>query len=290
MTYGTQDATRTKLTARQIQSRKASVPISMLALYDAQLARLAERAGIDMLLVGDSMAMVALGRPDTTSITIDDIIHHALAVRAGAPNTHIVGDMPFMSYQVSPANAVANAGRLIAEGRVDSVKLEGGVAMAETIRSIVRAGIPVMAHIGLLPQTAIFEDGFRAQGKDADGARQLLEDAVAVQEAGAYATVIELVGAELSGLISSRLTIPTIGIGAGQRCDGQVLVAADMLGMDDTFKPRFVKLYANLGATIEQAFSAYVEEVRSGSFPGPEHVFKTPAATLAAIESDGQPE
>ncbi|MDQ2683625.1 MAG: 3-methyl-2-oxobutanoate hydroxymethyltransferase [Chloroflexota bacterium] len=284
MTYGSERQQRSKLTARHIRQRKGGERLTMLALYDAQMARLAERAGIDTLLVGDSMAMVALGRPDTTSVTLDNIIHHAQAVRAGAPNTHVIGDLPFMTYQVSPEQAIASAGRLVAEGRVDAVKLEGGESMATQIAAIVRAGIPVMAHIGLLPQTATFEDGFRAQGKDEAGARQLLADARAVQDAGAYATVIEMVGAELSAAITSRLEIPTIGIGAGPGCDGQVLVAADMLGMDDTFRPRFVKPYADLTATITGAFGQFADEVRSGTFPSPQYSFKSPAAVMTALD------
>jgi 3-methyl-2-oxobutanoate hydroxymethyltransferase len=276
---------RSKLSARDVAARKGGEPIVMLALYDAQLGRHAESAGIDMILVGDSLGMVLLGLGATTQVTLDNIIYHASAVRRGAPNTHIVGDLPFMTYQVSDEQAVTNAGRLVSEAGVDSVKLEGGVAMASRIEAIARVGIPVVAHIGLLPQTATVQGGFKVQGKDVRAARQMIEDARVVTEAGAFAIVIEMVGAQLAGRITSSVAIPTIGIGAGVDCDGQVLVAPDMLGMDDRFRPRFLKTYANLNETIQSAFSAYAGDVRSRTYPDDPHSFKTPADTLAALDS-----
>jgi 3-methyl-2-oxobutanoate hydroxymethyltransferase len=285
MSQSQDTSNRSKLSARDVAARKGGEPIVMLALYDAQLGRHAESAGIDMILVGDSLGMVLLGLGATTQVTLDNIIYHASAVRRGAPNTHIVGDLPFMTYQVSDEQAVTNAGRLVSEAGVDSVKLEGGVAMASRIEAIARVGIPVVAHIGLLPQTATVQGGFKVQGKDVRAARQMIEDARVVTEAGAFAIVIEMVGAQLAGRITSSVAIPTIGIGAGVDCDGQVLVAPDMLGMDDRFRPRFLKTYANLNETIQSAFSAYADDVRSRTYPDDSHSFKTPADTLAALDS-----
>lgn len=279
---------RQRLSAFDIRSRKGSDPLAMLALYEAQLARLAEESGIDVILVGDSLGMVMLGMSATTGVTLDNVIYHARAARRGAPNTHIVGDLPFMTYQVSDEQAVTSAGRLVAEAGVDSVKLEGGVHMASQIRAITRIGIPVMAHIGLLPQTATVQGGFKVQGRDLAAARQLLADAQAVTEAGAFAVVIEMVGAELSRMITESVPVPTIGIGAGVHCDGQVLVAPDMLGMDDRFQPRFLKPYAHLSGTIRDAFSAFASDVRNRTYPDAEHSFKTPRATLEALAGEGE--
>lgn len=277
--------TRSKLSASEIAAQKSGLPLVMLAVYDVHLGRIAEAAGIDMLLVGDSLGMAVLGLPSTTQVTLDNIIYHAQAVRRGAPNTHITGDLPFMTYQVSDEEAVANAGRLVAEAGVDSVKLEGGVAMASRIAAISRIGIPVVAHIGLLPQTAIGQGGFKVQGKDVAAARQLLDDARAVTDAGAFAIVIELVGAQLAERITKAVSIPTIGIGAGSQCDGQVLVAPDMLGMDKRFRPRFLKTYADLNETIESAFSAYARDVRARAYPDMAHSFKTPIDTIEALDA-----
>jgi 3-methyl-2-oxobutanoate hydroxymethyltransferase len=285
MSQSQDTSNRSKLSARDVAARKGGEPIVMLALYDAQLGRHAESAGIDMILVGDSLGMVMLGLGATTQVTLDNIIYHASAVRRGAPNTHIVADLPFMTYQVSDEQAVTNAGRLVSEAGVDSVKLEGGVAMASRIEAIARVGIPVVAHIGLLPQTATVQGGFKVQGKDVRAARQMIEDARAVTEAGAFAIVIEMVGAQLAGRITSSVAIPTIGIGAGVDCDGQVLVAPDMLGMDDRFRPRFLKTFASLNETIQSAFSAYADDVRSRTYPDDSHSFKTPADTMAALDS-----
>jgi 3-methyl-2-oxobutanoate hydroxymethyltransferase len=277
--------TRSKLSASDVAAQKGGNPLVMLALYDVHLGRIAEAAGIDMLLVGDSLGMAVLGLTSTAQVTLDNIIYHAQAVRRGAPNTHITGDLPFMTYQVSDEQAVASAGRLVAEAGVDTLKLEGGVAMASRVKAISRVGIPVIAHIGLLPQTAIGQGGFKVQGKDEAAARQLIADAQAVTEAGAFAIVVELVGAQLAERITNAVPIPTIGIGAGVHCDGQVLVAPDMLGMDNQFQPRFLKTYADLNATIEVAFAAYARDVRRGAYPDASHSFKTPSNTVDALES-----
>jgi 3-methyl-2-oxobutanoate hydroxymethyltransferase len=275
-----------RLSAQDVTARKNSVPLVMLALYDAQMARIAEAAGVDLVLVGDSVGMAVQGMESTAQVTLEQIIYHARAVRRGAPNTHVVGDLPFMTYQVSNEQAVTNAGRLVAEAGVDSVKLEGGVAMADRIAAIARAGIPVMAHIGLLPQTASVQGGFKVQGRNAVAARQLLADAEAVTQAGAFAIVIELVGRELAGEITRSTSLPTIGIGAGVECDGQVLVAPDMLGMDHRFRPRFLKTYADLDTTIRLAFESYATDVRTRSYPDSDYSFKTPAEALAALSSE----
>lgn len=281
-------STRTKLTAQAIAATKGAQPLTMLALYDAQMARLAEESGIDMLLVGDSMGMVVLGLESTAQVTLDEIVHHTQAVRRGAPKTHVVADLPFMTYQVSDEQAVENAGRLVKEGGADSVKLEGGEAMASRIAAISRIGIPVVAHIGLLPQTAAAQSGFKVQGREIAAARQLLRDATAVVEAGAIAVVLELIPSELAERVTRSVPIPTIGIGAGVHCDGQVLVANDMLGADDRFQPRFLKTYADLAGTIRGAFTAYAADVRERAYPTPKHSFGLPDETRAALDA-GEP-
>jgi 3-methyl-2-oxobutanoate hydroxymethyltransferase len=275
-----------KLSARDVRARKGATPITMLALYDAQMARIAEAAGINIILVGDSLGMAVQGMESTAQVTLEQIIYHARAVRRGAPHTHVVGDLPFMTYQVSDEQAVANAGRLVAEASVDSVKLEGGAAMANRISAITRAGIPVMAHVGLLPQTAQVQGGFKVQGRDPEGARQLRADVTAVTEAGAFAIVIELVGAQLAAAMTRRTSLPTIGIGAGNECDGQVLVAPDMLGMDHRFRPRFLKTYADLDSEIQGAFKTYAADVRERKYPDLAHSFNTPAETLAELSDE----
>jgi len=256
----------------------------MLALYDAIMARLAEAAGIDLILVGDSVGTVMYGFDSTAPVTLDQIVSHAIAVRRGAPKTHIVADLPFMTYQVSDEQAVSSAGRLVKEAAVDAIKLEGGVAMASRIEAITRIGIPVMGHIGLLPQTAAVQGGYRVHGRDIVSARQMLDDAKAVEAAGAYAVVLELVPQELAERVTASIGIPTIGIGAGSGCDGQVLVSSDLLGMEAGFNPRFLKKYANLAETITEAFSAYASDVRAGAYPGPEHVTHLSDETIAALE------
>lgn len=247
--------------------------ITMLTAYDYSTAKIMDESGIDMILVGDSLGMVVLGYEDTLSVTMEDMIHHTAAVARGAKNAMVVGDMPFMSYQTSVYDAVVNAGRLMREGRANAVKLEGGVTVKEQIRAIVDAGIPVVGHIGLTPQALNALGGFRVQGKDEDAAKKLLADAYAVQEAGACAVVLECVPAKLAELVSQKLDIPTIGIGAGAGCDGQVLVYQDMLGMFDNFKPKFVKEFANVGSLMREGFSSYIKECKEGTFPALEHTF-----------------
>lgn len=247
--------------------------ITMLTAYDYSTAKIMDESGIDMILVGDSLGMVVLGYEDTLSVTMEDMIHHTAAVARGAKNAMVVGDMPFMSYQTSVYDAVVNAGRLMREGRANAVKLEGGVTVKEQIRAIVDAGIPVVGHIGLTPQALNALGGFRVQGKDEEAAKKLLADAYAVQEAGACAVVLECVPAKLAELVSQKLDIPTIGIGAGAGCDGQVLVYQDMLGMFDNFKPKFVKEFANVGSLMREGFSSYIKECKEGTFPAPEHTF-----------------
>lgn len=247
--------------------------ISMLTAYDYSTAKLMDEAGINGILVGDSLGMVVLGYEDTLPVTMEDMIHHTAAVCRGAKNTLVVGDMPFMSYQVSVEEAVYNAGRLMKEGRCQAVKLEGGASVCPQIKAITNASIPVMAHIGLTPQSINAFGGFKVQGKSEEAAKKLLEDAKAVEEAGAFAVVLECVPAKLAELISKSISIPTIGIGAGAGCDGQILVYQDMLGMFSDFTPKFVKKYANVGEMMTQAFRDYIAEVQEGTFPAPEHTF-----------------
>ena len=247
--------------------------ISMLTAYDYSTAKLMDEAGINGILVGDSLGMVVLGYEDTLPVTMEDMIHHTAAVCRGAKNTLVVGDMPFMSYQVSVEEAVYNAGRLMKEGRCQAVKLEGGASVCPQIRAITNASIPVMSHIGLTPQSINAFGGFKVQGKSEEAAKKLLEDAKAVEEAGAFAVVLECVPAKLAELISKSISIPTIGIGAGAGCDGQILVYQDMLGLFSDFTPKFVKKYANVGEMMTQAFRDYIADVQEGSFPAPEHTF-----------------
>lgn len=247
--------------------------ISMLTAYDYSTAKLMDEAGINGILVGDSLGMVVLGYEDTLPVTMEDMIHHTAAVCRGAKNTLVVGDMPFMSYQVSVEEAVYNAGRLMKEGRCQAVKLEGAASICPQIRAITNASIPVMAHIGLTPQSINAFGGFKVQGKSEEAAKKLLEDAKAVEEAGAFAVVLECVPAKLAELISKSISIPTIGIGAGAGCDGQILVYQDMLGLFSDFTPKFVKKYANVGEMMTQAFRDYIADVQEGSFPAPEHTF-----------------
>ena len=247
--------------------------ISMLTAYDYSTAKLMDEAGINGILVGDSLGMVVLGYEDTLPVTMEDMIHHTAAVCRGAKNTLVVGDMPFMSYQVSVEEAVYNAGRLMKEGRCQAVKLEGAASVCPQIRAITNASIPVMAHIGLTPQSINAFGGFKVQGKSEEAAKKLLEDAKAVEEAGAFAVVLECVPAKLAELISKSISIPTIGIGAGAGSDGQILVYQDMLGLFSDFTPKFVKKYANVGEMMTQAFRDYIADVQEGSFPAPEHTF-----------------
>ena len=254
--------------------------ISMITAYDYTTARLVDESGIDSILVGDSLGNVMLGLGDTVSVTMEDMIHHGAAVARGTKRALVVIDMPFMSYQASVYDAVVNAGRLMKEARANAVKLEGGVEVADRIRAIVAAQIPVCAHIGLTPQGVNAFGGFKVQGKTADSARKLLEDAHAVEEAGAFAVVLEAIPAELAARVSAELTIPTIGIGAGAGCDGQVLVNQDMLGMFHDFTPKFVRRFAEVGEVMRGAYAEYDRCVKDGSFPAAEHCYQAPDGVL----------
>ena len=255
------------------QAKNENRKITMLTAYDYSTARLIDEAGVNMILVGDSLGNVMLGYEDTVSVTMEDMIHHGAAVARGAKNAMVVVDMPFMSYQTSVYDAVVNAGRLMKEARANAVKLEGRVEVAEQIKAIVAAGIPVVAHIGLTPQSINAFGGHKVQGKTEAAAKKLIEDALAVEAAGAFSVVIEGVPAKLATLITGKLTIPTIGIGAGAGCDGQVLVYQDMLGMYSDFTPKFVKKFANVGEVMKAAFEQYINEVQSGVFPSQEHCY-----------------
>ena len=247
--------------------------IAMVTAYDATMARLVDRGGADMVLVGDSLGMVVQGHSDTLKVTLDHMVYHGKCVARGLEDAHLTVDLPFMSYQVSPEQALRSAGRLVQEGGAQSVKLEGGLRSAEAVRRIVDAGIPVVGHVGLTPQSVNAFGGFRVQGRGDAGAEKLLADALAIQEAGAFCVVLEMVPAELAAEVTAALDIITIGIGAGAGCDGQVLVCNDLLGFDTSFKPRFVKRFAELEQPIVSAVSAYVDEVRGGTFPTEAHAF-----------------
>lgn len=262
----------TVVTFREAKLNKEK--LTMLTAYDYSTAQAVDNSGINGILVGDSLGMVMLGYEDTLSVTMEDMIHHTKAVARGAKNSLVVADMPFMSYQTSVYDAVFNAGRLIKEGRAQAVKLEGGVEVADHIEVIVKAYIPVMGHIGLTPQSVNAFGGFKVQGKSEEAAKKLIEDALAVERAGAFAVVMEGVPSKLAAIVTEKLSIPTIGIGAGDKCDGQILVYQDMLGMFNDFTPKFVKKYENLGDRMRNAFATYIEEVKNGSFPSEEHGFK----------------
>ncbi|MEW6622680.1 MAG: 3-methyl-2-oxobutanoate hydroxymethyltransferase [Bacillota bacterium] len=255
-----------------IKMKKEGEQVAWVTAYDYPTAAFAEQAGMDMILVGDSLGMVTLGYDSTIPVTMEDCISHCQAVRRGAPNTWIVGDMPFMSYQVSDEEAVRNAGRFLKEANVDCIKLEGGVRVASRIRAITDAGILVMGHIGLTPQSSGQLGGFKAQGRDVKNARLVIEDAIAVQEAGAFSILVEAVPPEVTAFIAKKLTIPVYSIGAGP-CDGQLLISGDMLGKFQIFTPKFVKKYANVAEVETNAFKQYIKEVKEGIFPEDEHVY-----------------
>ncbi len=257
--------------------------LTMLTAYDYSTAKLEDEAGIDGILVGDSLGNVVLGYEDTIQVTVEDMIHHGAAVARGAKNTLIVVDMPFMSYQASVYDAVVNAGRLMKEGGANAVKLEGGTRVCPQIRAITDAEIPVMAHLGLTPQSINAFGGYKVQGKSEEAAKQLLEEAMAVQEAGAFGLTLECVPAPLAALITAKLDIPTIGIGAGAGCDGQILVYADMLGMFSDYCPKFVKSFADAGKVMKQGFKDYIDEVKAGTFPAEEHTFAMDESVLSKL-------
>ena len=257
--------------------------ITMLTAYDYSTAKLMDQSGINGILVGDSLGMVMLGYENTLPVTMEDMIHHTRAVTRGAKDALVVGDMPFMSYQVSVEEAMYNAGRLMKEGRCQAVKLEGGASVCPQIKAITAASIPVMAHIGLTPHSVNVFGGFKVQGKSEEAARKIIEDAQALEAAGAFAIVLECVPAKLAEIITAKVAVPTIGIGAGAGCDGQVLVYQDMLGMYDNFTPKFVRKFAEVGAMMKQGVQAYCAAVQDSSFPAAEHTFKIDEEVLEKL-------
>lgn len=284
-----------KKTVPEITGRKqlARVPdkappqkIAMITAYDYPTALLADRAGMDLILVGDSLAMVVLGYDSTVPVTMEEMLHHAKAVRRGAKEAVLVGDMPFGSYQEGPQQAIHNAVRFLKEAGMDAVKLEGGTNQAEVAHALVQNGIPVMGHIGLLPQLVSATGGFKVQGRDSKSAQKLIEDAKALEEAGCFSIVMEAIPDRLAGLITRSIKIPTIGIGAGPECDGQVLVMHDLIGLFDRFTPRFVKKYADAASIIEEALTQYRHDVQTGEFPGPEHSFTIKDEVIEGLYSD----
>lgn len=276
-----------KNTAATLMSQKQSgEKITMLTAYDYTTACIADECGVNSILVGDSLGMVMLGYDTTLPVTMEDMIHHTKAVSRGAKNAFIVGDMPFMSYQTSVYDAAVNAGRLIKEGGAHAVKLEGGAAVCPQIKAIVDSSIPVVAHLGLTPQSVNAFGGFKVQGKTYDKAKQIIDDALKIQEAGACAVVLECVPADLAAIITEKLTIPTIGIGAGAQCDGQVLVYQDMLGMTAGHTPKFAKLFADVGALMREGFKAYISETQSGEFPAAEHTFKIDSEIIEKLREE----
>jgi len=267
-----------RVTVTAVRAMKArGERVVMLTAYDTPTARLLDAAGGDVILVGDSLAMVALGYETTLPVTLEEMLHHTRAVARGAARALVVGDLPFLSYQVSREEALRSAGRMLKEGNAQAVKLEGGLEVAGTVAALVEAGIPVMGHIGLTPQAVHRMGGYKVQGRTAEAAARLLKDAVALERAGAFSLVLEGLPWQVAGAVTEAVGIPTIGIGAGPRCDGQVLVTNDLLGLFDEFTPKFVKRYANLRETLLQAFGQFREEVRAGAFPGPEHSFSLEA-------------
>lgn len=277
---------RKKITIHHLQAKKErGEPITMLTAYDYAGAALVDQAGIDAILVGDSLAMVVLGLESTVSITMEEMLHHCRAVARGAEYAFLVGDMPFMSYQASVDEAVRNAGRFLKEAGMEAVKLEGGRAVADTVRAITRVGIPVMGHIGLTPQTLSALGGYRVQGKTAAAAYGLVQDALALEEAGCFSIVLEAIPTPIAAAVSERLTIPTIGIGAGRGCDGQVLVFHDMLGLFSRFQPKFVKQYTDAGRQIREALETFRDEVTAGAFPDEEHAYAIGDEALAEFRA-----
>lgn len=256
-----------------LAQKQSGDKITMLTAYDYTTAKIMDESGVNAILIGDSLGMVMLGYENTLPVTMEDMIHHTAAVSRGAENAFIVADMPFMSYQVSVQKAVINAGRLIKEGGANAVKLEGGAEVCEQIKAIVNASIPVVAHLGLTPQSVNAFGGFKVQGKSLDKARKLIDDALKIQEAGACAVVLEGIPAKLADIITKKLFIPTIGIGAGNGCDGQVLVYQDMLGLTTGHTPKFVKRFAEAGAVMRQGITDYINETKAGSFPAQEHTY-----------------
>lgn len=265
-----------RITAPDVLAAKGQRKLTMLTAYDFPTARWVDQCGVDMILVGDSLAMVVLGHEDTLAVGMEEMIHHTKAVSRAAHRSLVIGDMPFLSYQASVEQAVLNAGRFLKEGRAQAIKLEGGARVAAQVRAIASAGIPVQGHIGLTPQSAAQLGGFKVQGKTAEAAKALIEDAQVLADAGCFSLVLEAIPAPIAARITEAVSIPTIGIGAGPDCDGQVLVIHDVLGLFDRFTPKFVKRYARLEENIRKALTRFREEVEQGVFPGPEHTFGMP--------------
>lgn len=277
---------RRKLTISDIAKMKGEGrKIVVITAYDYPFATIADRAGIDIILVGDSGGMVSLGYETTIPVSMDEMLMMSKAVARAAKSSLLVGDMPFMSFQISREDAVRNAGRFVKEGRMDAVKIEGGKEFSDTVRAIARTGIPVMGHVGLTPQTATLWQGYRVQGKDARSAEKLIEDAQELESAGAFAIVLEMVPEEVAEIITDKLNVPTIGIGAGRHCDGQVLVLHDILGLYEKFSPRFAKKYADLGKAASEALANYRDDVVSGKFPAQENTFKMDSKQLERLKA-----
>jgi len=264
---------RKRVTAPLLRDRKGNAAITMVTAYDFTMARILDESGVDMLLVGDSLGMVVQGADTTIPVTLDEVSYHTRAVARGARYAHVVADMPFMSFQLSSAQALENAGKLMKEGMAHSVKLEGGVEIAEHVERITRAGIPVVGHVGLTPQSFHALGGFKVQGKSEEAARRILEDALALEQAGAFTIVLEAVPPDVAAEVTRALTVPTIGIGAGPECDGQVLVCYDLFGMSLGHRPKFAKAFAELGEAMQVATKQYIDDVRSGAFPAAEHCY-----------------
>lgn len=264
--------------------KKKGEPISWLTAYDYPLASLVEQAGIEMILVGDSASMVVYGNSSTLPITMDTLIQHCQAVRRGAPNAFVIGDMPFLSYQVSVSEAVYNAGRFMKEGNCDAIKLEGGVRIADTVKAIVNAGIPVVGHIGLTPQSSSMLGGFKVQGKDVESALSLINDAKALEKAGVFAVLLECVPTKVTSIIRNNASVLVFGIGAGDACDGQLLIIHDIIGLYQCFTPKFVKQYVNISPIISEAITKYRNDVKTHQFPQPEHFFSISPAELKKLE------
>lgn len=267
-----------------IKQKQSGDKITMLTAYDYSTAKMQDECGVNCILVGDSLGMVMLGYENTLPVTMEDMIHHTKAVSKGAENAFVIADMPFMSYQTSVYDAVSNAGRLIKEGNAHAVKLEGGAEVCEQIEAITKSSIPVVAHLGLTPQSVNAFGGFKVQGKNLERAEQIVDDALKVEKAGACMVVLECVPAELAEVITKKLTIPTIGIGAGAGCDGQVLVYQDMLGMFSDFTPKFAKKFADVGSLMKSGFKEYIDETKSGAFPSVEHSFKIDSEVIAEVK------
>ncbi len=274
-----------RLTVPELIAKKGKEKIVALTAYDVLFARILDEAGIDLILVGDSAAMIVMGYEDTIPITMEEMLVFTKAVSRGTKHALVVGDMPFLSYQINDEEAIRNAGRFLKEGGAQAVKIEGGKEMAHRVAAVVKAGIPVLGHIGLTPQTATLLGGFKVQGRDFDSACKLLEDADALVEAGVFALVLECVPRELSRMITKRIPVPTIGIGAGSEVDGQILVLHDLLGLFEGFRPKFVKAYTHLAGQCRQALSTYITEVKDGSFPGEEHSFKLSPEVLERLKA-----